>query len=132
MVDSGAGISLISTEITEAYMKTLPLRPSVDIKVNAISGLVREHSVPIDFYTECNLYFPDSDYVFKPVILLVVPYEFMPVPLVLGAVALKENDLLPDLTTRELVHRSDDCIESIARDESLNIPFYKCVTVKSI
>src|SRR5678816_576216 len=56
MIDSGAGISLISTEITESYMKNLPLRPSVDIKVNAISGLVREHSVPIDFYIECNLY----------------------------------------------------------------------------
>src|ERR1700755_1100989 len=64
--------------------------------------------------------------------LYIAPQEFMDHHIVLGAISLKENNLLPDMTSRELIHREQNTLTILARDISRNIHFYNCITTDSV
>src|SRR6201990_1502600 len=127
MVDTGAGVSLVSEGVLPT-LKNLDLQPSTEIK--AIMGFGHNAKIPITSYVERKIVF-DNGFTTNPIKFFVVPLEVMTHNVILGAIALKENHLIPDLTQRELLVRSQDELTSVGRDISLAIPFYECVIVEN-
>src|ERR1700755_924950 len=103
MVDTGAGVSLLNEGVLP-HLSPVELKPSIEVPVVFDSGFTTE---PIKFF--------------------LVPIEYMTHSVILGAVALKDNKLLPDMTYRELLHRTQDNLTSVGKDISLTIPFYNCI-----
>ncbi|KAL7640030.1 UNVERIFIED_CONTAM: hypothetical protein RMT77_009444 [Armadillidium vulgare] len=127
MVDTGAGVSLVSEGVLPT-LKNLDLQPSTEVK--AIMGFVHNAKIPITSYIERKIVF-DNGFTTDPIKFFVVPLEVMTHNVILGAIALKENHLIPDLTQRELLVRSQDELTSVGRDISLAIPFYECVIAEN-
>lgn len=128
MVDSDAGVSLISTAVLP-HLTNVQLIPSTEIK--AISGFGHSPKLKIEHYVELPMIF-ESGFTTDVISFFVVPIEHMTHHLVLGAASLKKNNLSLDLTNRELVHRDADKLAIVAKDISNHIPFYKCVTINTI
>ena len=127
MVDTGAGVSLVSEGVLPT-LKNLDLQPSTEVK--AIMGFGHNAKIPITSYVERKIVF-DNGFTTNPIKFFVVPLEVMTHNVILGAIALKENHLIPDLTQRELLVRSQDELTSVGRDISLAIPFYECVIAEN-
>lgn len=123
MVDTGAGVSLLSEGVLPT-LHNIDLKPSKE--VTAIMGFGHNHRIPVTFYIEEQVVF-DSGFTTNPIKFFIIPLEVMNHNAILGAVALKDNKLLPDLTRRELLKRTQDSLTSVGKDISLTIPFYNCL-----
>lgn len=123
MIDTGAGVSLLNEGVLP-QLKDVKLKPSTEVK--AIRGFGNQKKIVITSLLELPLRF-DSGFTTKAIQLFIVPIEHMNHSVILGAVALKDNNLLPDLTRRELIHRRKNKFQTIAKDISFKIPFYNCI-----
>ncbi|KAL7634312.1 UNVERIFIED_CONTAM: hypothetical protein RMT77_014689 [Armadillidium vulgare] len=126
MIDTGAGVSLVSAGALHT-LKDIELKPASDVNVTALKGFGCSSKIPIEHYIEKQIVFENGFVTPCPIMLFVVPIDFMTHNVVLGAVSLKDNNLLPDLTRRELVHRVHKKLKMVGKDISYNIPFYNCV-----
>ncbi|KAL7648346.1 UNVERIFIED_CONTAM: hypothetical protein RMT77_000252 [Armadillidium vulgare] len=123
MIDTGAGVSLLSEGAINQFP---PLQPKLSSEVKALKGFGQKKEIPIKYYVETSVIF-DSGFISKRIKFYLVPLELMTYNAVLGAVDLKDNRLVPDLTKRELLHRSNNIFSVIGKDISLSIPFFNCL-----
>lgn len=116
LVDNGACINLIKDSVVD-HLVGITKHPSV---VQLISG-VGNTQIPISYYVSLELRFC-SGFVTESDEFYIVPSEIIDHPLVLGVTLLKNNNLLPDMSSYQLLHQEGNAFNVVATDPTKNVP----------